>query len=517
MFTLLSSLASADNTVKNFDSSKKNKDAIVIGSKVFTEGVLVAEMLATLLEEKYSYKVKRKFNLGGTQFVFNALTAKQIDVYGEYTGTGYSMILNLSGETRAPQIYKTVKSQFLKKFQLVWSQPLGFNNTYAIAIRNNDPQFKNINKVSDLIGKTKNLSLAADHEFMERRDGYNYFSKAYGITFPTSKTSTMDPGLMYSALKNKQVDLIMAYSTDGRIKAYNLKILKDDKNFFPAYQAAYLTSPSVLKRFPKLKLAFKDLENNISEKEIIALNDRVDRLKQEDHVVIKNFLIQKKLLKGDLSKIQHQDIFSYYYSKRYYLLKIFIEHLMLTFASLLIAILLAIPIGIFMTRKKQLAKTIFPVINTLNTIPSLALLGFLIPILGIGYIPAIFALFIYCLLPLIRNTYEGIRGVDLNYIEAATGIGLTKFQILKKVEWPMALPVIIAGIRTAAVIVVGTATLASLVGAGGLGEPIFRGIATVNSKLILLGAVPAAVLAVIIDRFLSLVEKIYVSKGLRPK
>lgn len=492
-----------------------NKKPIVIGSKIFTESIVLGEMLALLLEEKYRQPVKRQFYLGGTQFVFNALRFQEIDIYPEYTGTAYAVILNLSKPASASKIYNIIQSRFLKNFNMVWSPTLGFNNTYALAVSKDDNRFKNIHKISDLKGKAQKFSLAMGHEFLERKDGYRHFIQAYKLNFSDKKNKNMNSGLMYSALKNKQVDMIMAYSTDGRIKAHNLKILKDDKKFFPIYEATYLTRKNILKQYPPLKKAFEDLAYNISEKEIIFLNDQVDRLKKEVSIVAKKFLIQKKLLKHQVKKDKTSKWFSYYYGKQKYLVEIFIEHLILTFSSLFLAIAFSIPIGILASRKKKFAKVIFPIINTVNTIPSLALLGFLIPLLGIGYTPAIIALLIYALLPLIRNTYEGIRVIDPNFIEVAVGLGLTKFQILKRVELPLALPVILGGIRTAAVIIVGTATLAALIGAGGFGEPIFRGIASLHTKMIFLGAVPTALLAIALDRFLSLIEKIFVSKGLK--
>ena len=497
-----------------FAFQAESKD-ITVGSKIFTENILLGEMLSILLEEKYNYKVVRNLNIGGTKLVFDALKSGQIDIYPEYTGTGYIMLLNLSEKKSPSKVYRIVKKEFRKKFQLIWSLPLGFNNTYALAVRSDDKRFSDIYKVSDLVGKVEDLSLAAGHEFMERKDGYENFTKSYNIYF--SKIYSMDQGLMYSALKNKETDMIMSYSTDGRIRAYQLRLLEDDKKYFPSYQAAFLTRADLLKKFPKIKQAFRDLENNINEKEMIYLNNQVDQLKYETNIVAKNFLIKKKLLDADIVSLNHKSLFSYYYSKKDYLLHIFIEHLVLIFSSLFLALLLSIPLGVLIARKKIIAKVVFPIINTLQTIPSLALLGLLIPVLGIGYAPAIVTLFIYSLLPLIRNTYEGIKGVDKNSIEAAIGIGLTKWQILNKIEIPLALPIIIAGIRTSTVIVVGTATLAALVGAGGLGEPIFRGMATINSKLIFLGAVPCAVLAVILDRSLSFLEAIFVSRGLRLK
>ncbi|MFT6603337.1 MAG: osmoprotectant transport system permease protein [Bacteriovoracaceae bacterium] len=204
-------------------------------------------------------------------------------------------------------------------------------------------------------------------------------------------------------------------------------------------------------------------------------------------------------------------------SRKGQLIKLLGEHLLLSFVAIFCALLVSIPLGVVLTRKKRAAQIVFPIVNTIQTIPSLALLGFLIPILGIGFAPAVLALFLYSLLPLVRNTYEGIKAVDRNFVEASRGIGLTNMQILFKVEIPLALPIILAGLRTATVIVIGTATLAALIGAGGLGDPIFRGVATVNSNLILLGAIPSALLAIAADKFIGIVGNAFVSKGIKLK
>ena len=251
---------------------------------------------------------------------------------------------------------------------------------------------------------------------------------------------------------------------------------------------------------------------------MIYLNDQVDRLKQEPYQVAKNYLINKGLIQGKVSIASTESgLLNYFYSKRKYLFKLIGEHLLLCFIALALAFAISLPTGILLTRYAGLAKVIFPIVNTIQTIPSLALLGFLIPLMGIGFTPAVVALFLYSLLPLIRNTYTGIQGVDGNYVEASRGIGLTNFQILIYVEIPLAMPIILAGLRTAVVIVIGTATLAALIGAGGLGDPIFRGVSTVNSNLILLGAIPAALLAVISDKLIGLSERFLISKGIRLK
>lgn len=185
-----------------------------------------------------------------------------------------------------------------------------------------------------------------------------------------------------------------------------------------------------------------------------------------------------------------------------------LQHIGLTFISLMIAVVIGLPLGIWITRKKQFSGAVLGIAGVLQTIPSIALLGFMIPLLGIGAKPAIMALFLYALLPIIRNTYTGIEGVDSAVKEAALAMGMSKWQILSKVELPLAMPVILAGIRTATVINVGVATLASYIAAGGLGEFIFGGISLNNTNMILAGAIPAACLAILFDFLLSRVQKL---------
>ncbi|MAZ49492.1 MAG: amino acid ABC transporter permease [Halobacteriovoraceae bacterium] len=493
----------------------KSADKVKIGSKIFGESMLISEMVAQLLEINHGLQVERKLGLGGTKVVFDALTTGGIDIYPEYTGTGYIMILKEDGLRDSKRVFARVQEQFNQKFQLEWSQPLGFNNTYTVAVRRNDKKFKNIENLSQLSDKDLNFKFASAHEFMERQDGFNSLIKAYRLRFPPSNITSMQAGLMYSAIKNESVDMIMAYSTDGRIGAFNLKTLKDDLMFFPPYEVALLASKNSLKKFPALKAVMKTLAGEISETEMIEMNDQVDRLKRNIPLVAKNFLIGKGLIDGDVQTFEEESLISFFKNRLPYLKKLFIEHMLLSLGALFMACLISIPLGILLTRKEHLTKFIFPIVNTIQTIPSIALLGFMIPLLGIGYLPALIALFLYSLLPLLRNTYEGIKGVDHNYIEASRGMGLSSFQILRYVEIPLALPVMLAGLRTAAVIVIGTATLAAMVGAGGFGDPIFKGVATVNTRLIFLGAIPAALLAILVDKILGIFEKIIVSPGLR--
>ena len=593
----------------------------MIGSKIFTENIILGEIIALILEERYGFKVERKFNMGGTKLLFDSLKSGGIDIYPEYTGTGYAMILKKSKKLSPKKTYFFVKKKFLKKYQLVWSPPLGFENTYILAVRKKDTRFKKLSLISEVQSLSFPVNLAVDHEFTERKDGWILFSKQYQLSLIKNKPLSMNPALMYSAIHNKKVDMIMAYSTDGRIKAYQLKTLKDDKDFFPSYLASYLTRQNVLKLHPEVEETFSLMENQISQEEMMTLNNTVDQLKRGVSETAKEFLLKKNLLnlqvethsqkakpyfknsqtknsqtknsqtknsqtknsqtknsqtknsqtknsqtknsqtknsqtknsqtknsqaldtsspkesfnsnnpeeahfipkaQANSNKLQKNEalhekesLLSYYLKKRNYLLRIFIEHLILVFTALMFALLFSLPVSIWAVYNTKVEKVLFFLVNTLQTIPSIALLGALIPFLGIGFAPAVTALFFYSLLPLVRNIFEGIKNIDKHYIEISAGIGLTKWQILRYIQIPLALPVIIAGVRTAVVLLVGTATLAAFIGAGGLGDPIFRGIATLDSRLIFMGAIPSCALAILLDQCLGLLERLLVSKGLQ--
>jgi osmoprotectant transport system permease protein len=489
---------------------------VVVGSKNFSESIILGEMVSIILEKKFNVPVERKLALGGTKVAFDALSAGDIDVYPDYTGTGYVMILKMDKERDPDKVYEIVNHEFQKQFGIVWSPPIGFNNTYALAVRDDDARFKNVKKLSHLSHKVQDYKFGTPHEFMERKDGHGSFTKLYELNFQQDNLKSMDSGLTYEAINSQQLDMIMAYSTDGRLKAFNLRVIEDDKRFFPPYYASLLAKRETLEKFPAIQKVFELMENFISEEDIIEMNNQVDRHKRDPRVVANNFLIEQGIIEGAVKESSGKiGFFSFAYKKRLYLFKLLKEHLILSLGALLIAFVIAFPIGILLTRRPSMGKIVFPVVNTIQTIPSLALLGFLIPFIGIGFTPALLALFLYSLLPLIRNTYIGILGVDRSYIEASRGIGLTNWQILMKVEIPLAIPVILAGLRTATVIVIGTTTIAAMVGAGGLGDPIFRGVATVNSNLILLGAVPAALLAVLMDKLIGLLDVLLVSKGVR--
>jgi len=501
-----------------FPAVAEDGDTIVVGSKNFTEQTILGELVAQIIERHTDLDVERRFNLAGTKFVFDALRAGDIDVYPEYTGTGLILLLGEPPLRDREALFRRISTVFPARFGLEWRKSLGFSNTYALAVRTSDASLRDVRTISQLAARADRLQFGTNHEFLERPDGFQQLQEFYGFRIPGDRMVSMDPGLMYGAIRDGQVDVIAAFATDGRIDAFDLRLLEDDRHFFPSYEAAPLVSQETLRRHPELGAALDRLAGILTDADMRRLNHAVDFGGRPAAEVAQEFLAEKGLapaVEPGSSVAADAGFWSYAWSRRDYVWLLFRQHMFLTLSGLLAAIALAVPLGIALSRFRRFAGPVFSVINVIQTVPSLALLGFLIPILGIGVTPAIVALFLYGLLPLVRNTYTGISQIDPALVEACRGMGLTDLQILRKAELPLAVPIIMAGIRTSAVLLVGTATLAALIGAGGLGDPILRGVSSVNSNLILLGAMPAALLAIALDRGLHLVEHALTSKGVR--
>jgi osmoprotectant transport system permease protein len=466
---------------------------ITVGAKHFNEGYILSEIISQLLEQE-GFKVERKFNLGGTSIAFEALRTKQIDVYPEYSGTISSEILKHPEKLSLDEI----KKQLQEKYSLDISKPFGFNNTYAIVVNSKTADEYHLSKISDLVQRT-NLQGAISYEFLERQDGWKNLAVAYGIT---NSVNGIEHGLAYTALTSSKIDFTDAYSTDGEIKKYNLKVLEDDKHFFPDYAALGFYSSSLP---DKAKQAIEKLNNLITESDMQEMNALALYAQKDFSAIAHEFLNKKGLIKNETNNTTD------YWCD---LLKHLLQHLYLTFLSVIIAVIIALPLGLFLYRSKLLLKPILYITGILQTIPSIALLALLIPLLGIGIKPAILALCVYALLPILRSTIIGLETVDPQLKNVATAIGLNKRQMLRLVELPLAMPTILSGIRIASVINVGTATLAAFIGAGGLGEYIVTGLALNNTELILKGAIPAALLAIVIELFFELLTK-YLTKNIR--
>lgn len=494
------------------------QDTITIGSKTFAESRLLSEMMAQLLEAHTDLKVERKFGLAGSMMCFTAATSGEIDLYPEYTGTGVTAVLKLEGTFRDPLFtYVEVSRHYRDKHQLEWFAPFGFNNTYVMAVPQKFADQHNLKTVSDLKRLESTIRVGVSHEFLSRPDGLPGLKKEYGLEFASARG--MEHGLAYRGIAEGAVDLIDAYSTDGELLRYKMASLVDDKGFFPPYHAAPVIRVDIVERHPEIKVALSGLSFAITDDEMQKLNYKVQEDREPIPQVARDFLVTKELLEDSGPAASHRTRESGFgalmVSRRWKTWALTVEHLELTVVSLLWAILIGVPLGIVITRYPGAAPPVLTTAGVIQTIPSIALLAFMIPVPGLGLGPgsAMMALFLYALLPIIRNTFTGIQEVDPRMIEAARGMGLTKVQILKLIELPLAVRTIMAGIRTSAVINVGVATLAAFIGAGGLGDPIVTGLQLNDTNLVLAGALPAALLAIAVDQSLGLLERALAPRG----
>ncbi len=514
--TFLTSVSSAQNT-------------IAVGSKNFTESGVLAEILAQTIEEHTPLKVERRLNLGGTMICWKALQSGEIQLYPEYTGTGWAAMLGETAKITDPLVtFLSVSRRFEDEFQIRWMEPFGLNNTYALAMPEELASELNITRISDLLDHQSKLRAGFSVEFGNREDGYQGLAKTYGLDL--SDVRVLEHGLAYAALRSGELDLIDAYSTDAKLMRYKLRVLKDDLSFFPPYHAAPLVRMDTLAAHPELKPALAKLAFRLSDRMAQTLNDLVESEGQSMEAAARAFLEHAGLVKGNspeaakaLALLKHNVILPA--SERTSGTKVrpgflallrrdkadlqerLLEHLALTFAAVLLAALVAIPLGIFITSRPRLRQLTLGFAGILQTVPSLALLAFMIPLLGLNVSAAIAALFLYALLPILRNTYTGISEVDGALVEAAQGMGLRPREVLWRVQMPLAMRTIMAGIRTSTVISIGVATLAAFIGSGGLGEPIVEGLYLNDAGLILTGAVPAALLAILADAILGRVER----------
>jgi osmoprotectant transport system permease protein len=465
---------------------------IRVGAKHFNEGYILSEIIAQLLESE-KYTVDRKYNLGGTLVCFEALKNNAIDIYPEYSGTLSAEILKQNSLS-----YPEINIALQKKFQLEIAEPYGFNNSYALVISKELSELKNIYTITDLKNHPE-LKLGLSYEFLKRLDGWDNLAKSYSLTL---SPVGLEHGLAYQALEQNKIDITDAYSTDGEISKYSLTVLKDDRRFFPQYQATSLYRQGIDARVKKIVAR---LNGKINETKMQAMNASVLYEKKTFAQVATEFLSNEKLINE--VGIKDKSVVKEIVQKTG-------THLLLTFSALLLAIACGVPLAVWLYWNPRLSESILYLTGLLQTIPSIALLAIMIPLFGIGTIPAIVALFLYAVLPILRNTVTGLQSVNPLLIKVANGIGMSRYQKLRLVEFPLALPMVIAGIRTAAVVNVGTATLAAFIGAGGLGEFIVTGLALNNTQLILRGAIPSALLALVMEFTFSSLEKWWVPKHL---
>jgi glycine betaine/choline ABC-type transport system substrate-binding protein len=281
--------------VAGCSTSDKNSGKVVIGGKNFTEQDILVYLMKYTIEEKTKLTAEVKPFLGGTNIVSQALDRGDLDIYAEYTGTGLMNILGQPLITDPQATYDKVKTMYKEQKKIIWLEPFGFNNTYTITMRADVADSLGISKVSDLVGKASDLRFGCTHEFLERADGIKGLQEKYGVQF--KQVNGMDPGLTYTAVRDKKVDLIDGFATDGRIPAFNLKVLEDDKQFFPPYFAAPIIREDTLKKHPEIADALKLLAGKIDDKEMAALNAKVDLEKKDAKEVAKTWLKEKGIIK----------------------------------------------------------------------------------------------------------------------------------------------------------------------------------------------------------------------------
>src|SRR5262245_20165962 len=472
-------------------------------------------MFAQLLEAR-GLTVDRRPGLGATEIAFAALRTNAIDVYPEYTGTGLLAILGDTVRRSPLDAFDHVAVEFRRRYGVRWLPPLGFENPYAIRVRRETAVRHSLRTFSDLARVAPTLRAGFTADFIGRNDGLPGLTRAYGLRF--REVRPLLAAVKYQALASGDVDVIDGYSTDGLIARYDLVVLTDDRGFFPPYQAAALVSSSLARDDPRAIAALAELSGRIDDATMRALNRQLEVDAVSVVAVARGALDLLGLVSasratnearaGPAGRMSAWDSFVHaIVDERGVLARRTSRTLLLSAVSLVAAALVAIPFALLLERRRRLAEPLVRATGLLQTIPGIALLAFMIPLLGIGIVPALVALFVYSLYPIVRNTYSGVRDADPVAVNAAHALGMTPGQVLRLVRLPLAAPTIMAGVRTAAVVNVGTATLAAFIGAGGLGEPIVTGLALSDTGLILSGAVPAAVLALLVDIALAACER----------
>ncbi len=468
-----------------------------VGSKRFTESVILGEML-TLAAREHGLRAVHSAEMGSTQVMWKALQFGGIDVYPEYVGT-------LREEIFAGQDVSTTASlrDLLRQHGVSMSRSLGFSNGYALAMKKKQAEALGVRTISDL-KKHLELRFALSSDFLERPDGFRGLAQHYSLS-PRALRG-MDHDLTYRSIESGAADVIDVYATDAEIDYYHLVLLKDDRGFFGDYVTVLLYRQA-LKQNAAAMETFGAVESSLSEDAIRRMNGEVKVEGRTEATVAAAFL--REHLKYDVPKTEENPWVLELWQRT-------VEHVYLVAVSLALAIALAVPLGVVAHKRRAVGKWILSVTGIVQTVPSLALLVFMIPLFGAaGELPAIAALFLYSLLPVVRNTYAGLSSIPDALLESAVALGLSPRARLLEIELPLAAPSIVAGIKTSAVINIGTATLGALIGAGGYGQPILSGIRLDNLSLILQGAVPAAGLALIADGAFSLLERRVVSEGLQ--
>jgi osmoprotectant transport system permease protein len=470
-----------------------------VGSKRFVESYILAELVAQVARAEGA-AAEHQQGLGGTAVVFRALLDGAIDVYPEYTGTLAETVVKGSGATDLATLRAALAPR-----GLALSEPLGFENTYALAVSRAVAARLGQRKVSDLAAHPE-LRVALSHEFAGRRDGWPGLAERYGLS--PKERSAIDHALAYEAVARGETDVVDVYTTDAKIARFDLVVLEDDRRFFPPYDAVLVYRADLPSRVPSFARVLERLRGAVDAPAMQRMNARAELDGVPFAKVASDFLgggssggsaARVGVARGTLEVIAKHGP----------------RHLMLVVVSVALATLLGVPLGMLAYGRRRLGAVVLGVAGVVQTIPSLALLCFFIPLLGIGPVPALAALFLYGLLPIVRNTHAGLASIPPELREAAAAIGLSPAERSRFVELPLASRTILAGIKTSAVVAVGSATIAAFIGAGGFGEPISTGLSLNDVPTILEGAIPAAGMALVVEGLFVAIERLVVPRGLR--
>jgi len=484
--------------------SDVQKPVVRIGSKKFTESIILGEMLAHLARDAGA-DVEHARELGGTTLVFNALESDGIDIYPEYTGTLIAEVLREDSIRNDDELQAA-----LAKRGLAIGGRLGFNNTYAIGLKEETTEKLGLTKISDLAdAKHARLKLGFSEEFMNRGDGWPGLARQYRLP---QQPKVLDHDLAYRGIESGSIQATDLYSTDAEARYYKLRLLEDDRGYFPQYHCVLLYRLDFAQRLPRVLESMRRMEGQINNIEMIEMNAQAKIDRVHESRVAADYLRTKLGVEARLDPKLNQSRWRQAVGNLWLTTR---QHLFLVAVSLAAAIMLSVPLGIWAYKYPPLAQAILGVVGIIQTIPSMAVLVFMIPLLGLGPWSAIVALFLYSLLPIVRGTLTGLREIPGHLKESAIVLGLPARARLWMVELPMASRSILSGIKTAAVINVGTATIGALIGAGGYGQPILTGIRLNDLSLILQGAIPAAVLALMVQAGFDLLEPLLVPRGLR--
>lgn len=474
-----------------------------VGSKRFTESYILAEIAVAAARRAGDATLSHEQGLGGTALVFRALEEGSIDVYPEYTGTIAEAILHTPGVTDVPALRRALESRGLGI-----TEPLGFDNTYGLAVTSQLASSRHLATLSDL-ARARGLKLGLSPEFLGRSDGFTALAARYGVS--GAQVEALDHGLAYQALARGSIDATDVYSTDAKIERYGLSVLEDDLHFFPSYKGVFLYRKDAARRTPSAFAAIASLAGAIDRKAMIELNAGAE-LDGRTFASLGEEFVRARAGLGPASR---ETRLSLWRGMGSVIASEGPRHLFLVALSLFAAVAVGVPLGILASRARTLGRVLLGATSVVQTVPALALLCFFIPLFGTGRLPALAALFLYALLPIARNTVAGLGAIPLALRESAAALGLGPWVRLMVVELPLASRTILAGIRTSAVISVGGATLAAFVGAGGFGAPISTGLNLDDVNLILEGAIPAALLALAVEGFFTLLDRTVIPRGLR--